>query len=57
MLCFTKMHGCGNDYIYFNCFDGVPPEPGKLAEELSRRRFSVGGDAIVLICPSDVADA
>lgn len=57
MLCFTKMHGCGNDYIYFNCFDGVPPEPGKLAEELSRRRFSVGGDGIVLICPSDVADA
>ena len=26
-LAFTKMHGCGNNYIYFNCFDQTVPDP------------------------------
>ena len=56
-LKFTKMHGCGNDYIYFNCFETEIRDPEALAVRLSDRHFSVGGDGIVLICPSDIADA
>lgn len=56
-LNFTKMHGCGNDYIYFNCFEQEIANPEALAVRLSDRHFGVGGDGIVLICPSDVADA
>lgn len=57
MLKFTKMHGCGNDYIYFNCFENPIENPEELSIKLSDRHFSIGGDGIVLICPSDVADA
>ena len=56
-LRFTKMHGIGNDYIYFNAFDQEIPDPSALAVRLSDRRFGIGGDGIILICPSDVADA
>lgn len=54
---FTKMHGCGNDYIYFDCFKTPVDNPEELSVKLSDRHFSIGGDGIVLICPSDVADA
>ncbi|MBR7083121.1 MAG: diaminopimelate epimerase [Clostridia bacterium] len=54
---FTKMHGCGNDYIYVNCFDGELPEPEKISAEMSPRHFSVGSDGLILVCRSDVADA
>lgn len=54
---FTKMHGCGNDYIYFNCFEQDIADPNSLSIRLSDRHFGVGGDGIVLICPSDIADA
>lgn len=54
---FTKMQGCGNDYIYFNCFQHKIPEPEALAIRLSDRHFGVGGDGIILICPSRRADA
>ena len=54
---FTKMHGIGNDYIYINCMDGVPFDPAALSMAMSPHRFSVGGDGIILICASDVADA
>lgn len=56
-LKFTKMHGCGNDYIYFNCFNQVINNPGALSVKLSDRRYGIGGDGIILICPSKVADA
>lgn len=56
-LHFTKMHGIGNDYIYFNAIDQTIPDPEALAIRLSDRRFGVGGDGVILICPSDVADA
>lgn len=56
-LNFTKMHGCGNDYIYFNCFEQEVVAPELLAIRLSDRHFGIGGDGIVLICPSEVADA
>lgn len=53
---FTKMHGIGNDYIYFNCLEGELENPSDVAVKMSARRFSVGGDGIVMICPSDSAD-
>lgn len=54
---FTKMHGAGNDYIYIDCFKAHISEPEKLAIEMSPRHMSVGSDGLVLICPSDKADA
>jgi len=54
---FTKMHGCGNDYIYFNCFENNIDNPEELSIKLSDRHFGVGGDGIVMICPSEIADA
>ena len=56
-LHFTKMHGCGNDYIYFNCLHQEIDNPEGLSVRLSDRKFGIGGDGIVLICPSDIADA
>lgn len=57
---FTKMHGLGNDYIYIDCFatpvETLPDLP-TLAARLSPRRTSVGADGLVLILPSEVADA
>ena len=54
---FSKMQGAGNDYIYFDCMDQMLPEPEKAALRFSDRHFGVGGDGIVLICPSLLADA
>lgn len=54
---FTKMHGCGNDYIYINCFEHTIDDPNTLSQQISDRHFGIGGDGIVLICPSDEADA
>ena len=54
---FTKMHGIGNDYIYFNCMEKELDDPEGVAIKMSPRHFSVGGDGIVMICRSDVADA
>ena len=53
---FTKMHGIGNDYIYFNCLEKEIENPEQLSIKLSDRHFGVGGDGIVLILPSDKAD-
>jgi len=54
---FTKMHGCGNDYIYFNCFNLEINSPESLSVFLSDRHTGVGGDGVILILPSDTADA
>ena len=56
-LRFTKMHGCGNDYVYVNCFEEEVKDPVSLSIAISDRHFGVGGDGRVLICPSDRADA
>ncbi|MBQ5597384.1 MAG: diaminopimelate epimerase [Clostridia bacterium] len=53
---FTKMHGIGNDYIYFNCLDNDIKDPNGLSIALSDRHFGVGGDGIVMIMRSKVAD-
>lgn len=54
---FWKLHGIGNDYLYFDCFEDALPNPERVAVKLSERRFSVGGDGIILVGKSDVADA
>lgn len=56
-LKFTKMHGIGNDYVYFSTFDQDIEDPNALAVRLSDRRFGIGGDGIILVCPSQVADS
>ena len=56
-LAFTKMEGCGNDYIYFNCLNQKIDNPEGLSIRLADRHKGIGGDGAVLICPSDVADA
>lgn len=55
---FTKMHGCGNDYIYFDCINGPEiSEPSEVSIKLSDRHYGIGGDGVILICNSKVADA
>lgn len=53
---FTKMHGCGNDYIYINCFKENVEDEKKAAIFLSDRHFGVGGDGIILIKKGTKAD-
>ena len=55
---FTKMHGLGNDYVYVNTFDQkAPADPARLAVQISERHFGVGSDGLILIGPSERADA
>lgn len=54
---FYKMHGAGNDYIYFNCMEKELANPEEIAILLSDRNKGIGGDGIVMICKSIVADA
>ena len=58
ILSFTKMHGIGNDYIYIDCFkeNFTIEEAKKYVPILSDRHFSIGGDGIILIMPSDKND-
>src|SRR3954451_20618095 len=55
---FTKMHGLGNDYVYVDaCRQPAPVDPAKLAVAISDRHFGVGSDGLIVIMPSDQADA
>jgi diaminopimelate epimerase len=55
---FTKMHGIGNDYVYVSTFDQRPPsDPVALARAVSDRHTGIGGDGMILIMPSERADA
>ncbi len=68
-MIFSKMHGAGNDYIFANCIPssgltgaynyGVFSEidPHAAAREVSDRHFGIGGDGLVLLYPSQTADA
>lgn len=58
MLKFIKMQGLGNDYVYVDCVrQPIPANPAELAQKISNRNFGVGGDGLILVCPSDKADA
>lgn len=50
---FTKMHGCGNDYIYINgAREKIEQEKkGELVRKLSDRHFGIGGDGVIFIHP------
>jgi diaminopimelate epimerase len=55
---FTKMQGCGNDYVYIDLFrEKLTGDVSKLAVKIADRHFGVGGDGLILICPSEQADA
>jgi diaminopimelate epimerase len=56
MLHFYKMQGLGNDYVYVNCFETAVENPEQLSIKVSDRRFGIGSDGLILLCPSDVAD-
>ncbi len=57
-LNFVKMQGCGNDNIFFDCLtEDLVLSPESLSLWISNRRYGVGGDGVVLILPSDKADA
>lgn len=53
---FTKMHGCGNDYVYFDCTKEPLPDSASAAVQMSDRHTGIGGDGIILIKKSDIAD-
>ena len=55
---FTKMHGCGNDYIYINGFVETvrAEEKPELVRKMSDRHFGIGGDGVIFINPSEEAD-
>lgn len=53
---FTKMQGCGNDYIYVNCFEETIENPKDTAKKVSDVHFGIGSDGLILIRPSEVAD-
>jgi diaminopimelate epimerase len=53
---FVKMQGCGNDYIFIVADRVRPADPAALSRRLSDRRFGVGGDGIIMLCPSRSAD-
>jgi diaminopimelate epimerase len=53
---FTKMHGIGNDYVYVNGFAETVADPAQLAKVISDRHTGIGGDGLILILPSGMAD-
>lgn len=53
---FTKMHGCGNDYVYVDCTKDVIPDIAATAVRVSDRHFGIGSDGLILIKSSEVAD-
>lgn len=53
---FTKMQGCGNDYIYVNAMEERVESPGRLAKAVSDRHFGNGADGLILIGASKTAD-
>lgn len=53
---FTKMHGCGNDYVYVNCFSETVKNPSDTAIRVSDRHYGIGSDGLILIKPSGKAD-
>ena len=55
---FTKMQGCGNDYVYVNGFTEKlsPEEKPEIVRKLSDRHFGIGGDGVIFINPAEEAD-
>ena len=58
MIEFTKMQGCGNDYVYINGFTQKidPEDKPEWVRKISDRHFGVGSDGAIFINPSKIAD-
>ena len=52
---FTKMHGCGNDYVYVNLFEEKLDDPARVSIYVSDRHFGIGSDGLITIGPSGKA--
>lgn len=55
-MIFTKMEGCGNDYVYVDCTGKELENPAEVAKKVSDRHFGIGSDGLILIKSSDRAD-
>jgi diaminopimelate epimerase len=55
-LAFTKLHGCGNDYVYVDCTERPLADAPAIARVVSDRRTGIGSDGLILVCPSEAAD-
>jgi diaminopimelate epimerase len=53
---FTKMQGCGNDYVYVDCTRNLIDNIRETAVRLSDRHFGIGSDGLILIRSSETAD-
>lgn len=53
---FTKMHGCGNDYVYIDGFEENIENESETAKKISDRHFGVGGDGMIIIKKGTKAD-
>ena len=53
---FTKLHGCGNGYIYVNLFEETLENPAEMAIKVSDHHFGIGSDGLITIGPSEIAD-
>ena len=51
---FTKMEGCGNDYVYVNGFEEKIDNPNEVAIAVRDRHFGIGSDGLIIINPSEV---
>lgn len=54
---FTKMHGLGNDFVLIDCLEQEIENPSQLAQEMCDRNFGIGADGLILILPSELAEA
>lgn len=53
---FTKLHGCGNGYIYVNLFEETLENPSEMSIKVSDHHFGIGSDGLITIGPSEIAD-
>ncbi|NLK28597.1 MAG: diaminopimelate epimerase [Clostridiales bacterium] len=53
---FTKMQGCGNDYVYVDCTKKLIDHIPEVARKVSDRHYGIGSDGLILIRPSEKAD-
>lgn len=53
---FTKMHGCGNDYVFINLFEEKIDDPKMISKKISDRHYGIGSDGLITIGPSNNAD-
>lgn len=53
---FTKMQGCGNDYVYIDATKEIPEDASQLAIRVSDRHYGIGSDGLIMICSSEIAD-